>query len=61
LIKHLGGHVTAHLYKNYVVLFCVAVMEFVFVVLERGVTEGECTFGGMYYNKVVMLGFVSVC
>jgi hypothetical protein len=37
---HLGGHVTAHLYENYVycsVCFCVAVLEFVFGVLEQRV------------------------
>jgi hypothetical protein len=40
------------------VWFCVAVIEFVFGVLERRVTEGEPTLGGMCYNKVVMWGFV---
>jgi hypothetical protein len=38
--KTFGGHVTAHLYENYVVLFsviCVAVLEFVFDVLEQKV------------------------
>lgn len=62
--KIFGGHVTAHLYKNCVVLFmwfCVAVMEFVFGVLEREVREGEHTLGGVCYNTVVMRGFVSVC
>jgi len=32
-----------------------------FGVLERGLTEGEPTLGGMGYNKIVMWGFVSVC
>jgi hypothetical protein len=32
--------------------FCVAVIEFVFAVLEKRVTEGECPLGGMCYNKV---------
>jgi len=32
--------------------FCVAVIEFVFGILERRVTEGEHTLGGVCYNKV---------
>ena len=62
--KTFGGHLTAHLYENCFVLFvwfCVAVIEFAFGVLERRVTEGERTLGGVCYNKVVMWGFVSVC
>jgi hypothetical protein len=41
--------------------FCVAVIEIVFGVLERRVTERESTVGDMCYNDVVMWGFVSVC
>jgi len=41
--------------------FCLAVIEFVFGVLERRVTEGEPTLGGICYNNVVMWGFVSAC
>jgi hypothetical protein len=39
--KTFGGHLTAHLYENCVMLFmwfCVAVIEFVFGVLDRRVT-----------------------
>jgi hypothetical protein len=43
----------------YCLLFCVAVVEFVFGVLERRMTESEPTVGGMCY--VVVWGFVSVC
>jgi len=42
------------------VCFCVAVLEFVFGVLEQRVTESEPTLAGMCYNNVVMWGFVSV-
>jgi hypothetical protein len=62
--KTFGGHLTAHLYENCVVLFmwfCVAVIEFVFGVLDRRVTEGECILDDMCYNKALMWGFVSVC
>jgi len=64
VIKHLGGNVTAQLYENCVVLFmwfCVSIVEFVFGVLERRVTESEPTVGSVCYNNVVMWGFVSVC
>ena len=62
--KTYWGHVTAHLYGNCVVVFmwfCVAVVEFVFGVLERRVTESEPTVSGVCYNNIVMWGFVSVC
>jgi hypothetical protein len=62
--KTYGGHVTAHLYENCVVLFvwfCVAVIEFVFGVLERGVMDSEPSLVGICYNNVVTWGFVSVC
>jgi hypothetical protein len=62
--KTFWGHVTAYSYENCVVqfmLFCVAVIEFVFGVLERRVTESEPTVGGMRYSNVVMWGFVCVC
>jgi hypothetical protein len=41
--------------------FCVAVIGFVLGVLERRVTESEPTLGGMYYNNVIMWGFVAIC
>jgi hypothetical protein len=43
------------------VWFCVAVIEFVFGVLERRVTKSEPSLVGMCYNNVVMWGFVTVC
>jgi hypothetical protein len=48
--KAIGGHITAHVYENCVVMFvwfCVAVIEFVFGVLERRVTESEPSLVGM--------------
>jgi len=62
--KTFWGHITAHQYENCVELFmwfCLAVTEFVFGVLDRRVTVGEPTLGGMCYNNIVMWGFVSVC
>jgi len=54
-------HVYMKILLYCLLLFCVAVVEFVFGVLERRVTESEPTVGGMCYNNVVMWGFVSVC
>jgi hypothetical protein len=61
--KTFGGHIIPHLYENCVVLFSVVLCSCYRICLfvERGMMESEPTLGGMCYNNVIMLGFVTVC